>query len=178
MGQHHYDELPPELKAKFVEQMNQAKGILVSSFTTVTLYPKPYVSFNIKLPSNTYVAMQDSKVFTASGLKDTRVAEAFAKRKPKFGDLWCENVQHELVDDDGRLKKGLGGTWWMRCRILPDKCVQVADHVIVVAKVVESGGYEGGEGIGLVYAEGDYRKVGEVVDTEKEKGDIRREVRS
>ena len=147
----------------------------MSSFTTVTLSPKTHVSFNIKLPSHTFAAMQDSKVFTASGLKDTRVAEAFAKRKPKFGDEWCEEVQHELVEDDGRLKKGMGGTWWMRCRILPDKCVQVGDHVIVVAKVMESGGYEGGEGIGLVYAEGDYRKVGEVVDTEKEKGAIRRE---
>lgn len=42
--------------------------------------------------------------------------------------------------------------------------------MVVVAKVVESGGYEGGEGIGLVYAEGAYRKVGEVVDIGEEEG--------
>ena len=52
----------------------------------------------------------------------------------------------------------------MRCRLLKEKCVEVGDHMIVVAKVLECGGYEGGEGIGLVYAEGGYRTVGEVAD--------------
>ena len=41
--------------------------------------------------------------------------------------------------------------------------------MVVVARVTECGEYEGGEGIGLVYAEGEYRKVGEVVDVEEEK---------
>lgn len=56
----------------------------------------------------------------------------------------------------------------MRCRVLEEKCVEVGDHAVVVGKVVECGGYEGGEGIGLVYAEGAYRRVGEVVDVEEE----------
>lgn len=48
--------------------------------------------------------------------------------------------------------------------------MEVGDHMLVVAKVLECGGYEGGEGIGLVYAEGSYRKVGEVVDVEDVNG--------
>ena len=149
----------------------QLAGLLVSSFNTVTLTPKPYVSFNIKLPSSTYVAIRASKEFTASGLKDAQVANAFVKRTATVGDFHGDSVWHGLADgDNGRLKEGKGGTWWMRCRFLEDKCVEVGDHVVVVGKVVECGGYEGGEGIGLVYAEGAYRKVGEVVDVEEEKG--------
>ena len=152
-----------------MDQLPKVAGLLVSSFNTVTLTPKPYVSFNIRIPSSTYYAIKVSNEFIASGLKDARVADAFVKRKITAGDLCGDNVWRGLVEVDGRLKEGMGGTWWMRCRLLGDKCVEVGDHVVVVAKVVESGGYEGGEGIGLVYAEGGYRKVGEAVDKTAEK---------
>ena len=144
-------------------------GLLVSSFNTVTLDPKPYVSFNIRLPSLTYEVIRASNGFTASGLKDARVADAFVKRSFTFKDRYSENLWAEWVDGDGRLKRGKGGTWWMRCRLQGDKCVEVGDHIIVVAKVLECGGYEDGEGTGLVYAEGGYRKVGAVVDVREEK---------
>lgn len=74
------------------------------------------------------------------------------------------DVWQGRVGRDGRLEGGKGGTWWMRCRVVGDKCVEVGDHVVVVAEVVECGGYEGGEGMGLVYADGGYRKVGAVED--------------
>ena len=162
----HGRELAPEIEGNGTDMA----GLLVSSFNTVSLNPGPYVSFNIKLPSSTYAAIEASCVFTASGLKDARVADAFVKHKAAAGRPYGDGVWSDLVETDGRLKKGSGGTWWMRCRLQRDKCSQVGDHVIVVAKVVECGGYEGGEGIGLVYAEGDYRKVGEVVDIKEEEG--------
>ncbi|KAF6240497.1 hypothetical protein HO173_001165 [Letharia columbiana] len=161
----------PEVQGKDADQLPKTAGLLVSSFNTVTLTPKPYVSFNIRLPSSTYFAIKASCEFTASGLKDARVADAFVKRKVARGDPYGESVWHGLIESDGRLKEGMGGTWWMRCRLLGEKCVEVGDHVVVVAKVVESGGYEGGEGIGLVYAEGGYRKVGDVVGVDEEKAD-------
>lgn len=159
-----------DVKQNDVDKLPKIAGLLVSSFNTVTLTPKPYVSFNIRLPSSTYFAIKTSMEFTASGLKDAQVADAFVKRKSTIEDFHGDNVWHGLADIDGRLKEGKGGTWWMRCRLLEDKCVEVGDHMVVVGKVVESGGYEGGEGIGLVYAEGAYRKVGEVVDVGEEKG--------
>ena len=72
------------------------------------------------------------------------------------------------MESNGRLKKGLGGTWWMRCRLQGDKCVALGDHMIVVGKVLECGGYEGGEGMGLIYAEGGYRKVGTAINMDFE----------
>lgn len=165
-----HNELAPEIKELNEDQSPKIAGLLVSSFNTVTLTPEPYVSFNIKLLSRTYCAIKASSEFTASGLKDAQVADAFVKRKFTSSDYYGDNVWHGLVEIDGRLKEGKGGTWWMRCRLLGDKCVEVGDHMVVVAKVVECGGYKGGEGIGMVYADGVYRKVGEVVDVKEETG--------
>ena len=77
------------------------------------------------------------------------MADAFVKRA-EVGRA------EEVVEGDGRLKGGKGGTWWMRCRLVRGKCMPVGDHVIVVGEVLECGTYEGGAGIGLVYAEGVY----------------------
>ena len=139
-------------------------GLLVSSFNTVTLEPHVYVSFNIRLPSTTYTIMKYSNGFVASGLKDAVVADAFVKRHKTSAPedtMECNSTRWQtyVLETDGRLKRDQGGTWWMRCRLARDKCVEVGDHVIVVAKVVACGGYSHGEGIGLVYAEGGYRKV-------------------
>ena len=152
------------------DQPSQIAGLLVSSFNTVTLTPKPYVSFNIKLPSRTYATIKASGGFTASGLRDARIADALVKRRYIPWDPHADSFWHDWVENDGRLKKGKGGTWWMRCRLLGEKCVEVGDHMIVVAKVLECGGYEGGEGVGLVYAEGGYRKVGQVADVKEVDG--------
>ena len=91
------------------------------------------------------------------------------KRRFTPQDPFGANFWHGLVEDDGRLKEGKGGTWWMRCRLSGDRCVEVGDHMVVVAKVLECGGYEGGEGTGLVYAQGGYREVGDAVDLKEEK---------
>ena len=116
-------------------------GLLVSSFNTVALHPTPYVSFNIKLPSLTYDVIRASNGFTASGLKDARVADALVKRGVALRNRYSETFWAEWVEgDDGRLAKGKGGTWWMRCRLLGDRCVEVGDHMIVVAMVLECGG--------------------------------------
>ena len=141
-------------------------GLLVSSFNTVALTPHVYVSFNVRLPSNTYTGMQRYHGFTASGVKDPVVADAFVKRRHPSGDETepDENRWQGLVTTDGKLKPGMGGTWWMHCRLVQEKCVEVGDHVIVVGEVLACGGYWRGEGTGLVYAEGAYRKVEPAVD--------------
>ena len=57
----------------------------------------------------------------------------------------------------------------MRCRLVPEKCVEVGDHVIVVAEVQSCGGYKGGKGMGLVYAERGYRKLEAEIDMVQER---------
>ena len=145
------DGLPPPKTA----------GLLVSSFNTVALTPRVYVSFNIRLPSTTYATIRSYNGFTASGLKNAVVADAFVKRGHPSG-YETDPDDHRwrmFVTADGQLKPGMGGTWWMHCRLVQEKCVHVGDHVIVVGEALACGGYSRGEGIGLVYAEGLYRRV-------------------
>ena len=54
----------------------------------------------------------------------------------------------------------------MECRISRGKCVDVGDHVVVVAEVLKAGEYEGIGEAGLIYVDGRYRRVGQVVRQE------------
>lgn len=50
-----------------------------------------------------------------------------------------------------------------------NKCVEVEDHVIIVAEVLDAAAYHDGDReMGLVYAEGNYRRVGTIVDVDTE----------
>jgi len=138
-------------------------GLLVSSFNTITLDPKPYVSFNIKRPSRTYDAIYQSGRFTASGMSDASIAHAFVK------NVGSTRVWEQMIGDRGRLKEEKGGVWWMSCALIKNKCVEVEDHVIIVAEVLDAAAYHDGDReMGLVYAEGNYRRVGTIVDVDTE----------
>lgn len=124
-------------------------GLLVSSFNTVTLSPIPMVSFNIKLPSSTYTAIRASRSFTASAINSAPTARMLVDGRPDH-----------VVATSGRLKMGAGGVWWMRCTWVPEKSMEVGDHMIVVGEVMETGKYgEGGEGRVVVYLNGGYRSL-------------------
>ena len=145
----------PEQAAK-----DRACGLLVSSFNTVTLSPRPIVSFNIKLPSSTYNAISESGSFIASGLASTETAYAFAKG-PR-----ASTILENIIDKEGKLKDGKSGTWWMACKVVEKDCMKIGDHVIVIGEVFKAASY-GGEQCepGIVYLDGKYRRVGEVLDT-------------
>ena len=141
------------------QSLHMYRGLLVSSFNTVTLRPKPYVSFNLRLPSSTYDAICQSRTFTASGITNAVVADSFVKARDN-GKAW-----EQFLGKNGRLKEGLGGTWWMRCAWEQERSVQVEDHVVIIAEVISAGTYTDWNGQpGLIYAEGKYRWVGHAVD--------------
>lgn len=52
----------------------------------------------------------------------------------------------------------------MQCRLVQEKCAQLGDHVVVVGEVLRAGEYEGNKGPGVIYVNGEYREVGEVVE--------------
>ncbi|EFE43597.1 putative oxidoreductase [Trichophyton verrucosum HKI 0517] len=64
------------------------RGMTVSSFNTVTLSPKPVISFNVKLPSETYNAIRFSSRFLVHLLSPT---EAMARLALEFSKGY-ENV--------------------------------------------------------------------------------------
>lgn len=96
-------------------------------------------------------------------MSDASIAHAFVKHGGST------KVWEQMVGDGGKLKGGKGGVWWMSCSLTKKKCVEIEDHVIIVGEVVDAAAYQDGEGeIGLVYAEGKYRRVGTVVEVDTE----------
>ncbi|EEP75768.1 predicted protein [Uncinocarpus reesii 1704] len=67
------------------------RGMTVSSFNTVTLYPEPIVSFNVKLPSETYDAIRSSQRFLVHLLSSNGVTANLAREFSRGH----ENVQME-----------------------------------------------------------------------------------
>ena len=73
--------------------------------------------------------------------------------------------------DGGKLANGRGGLWWMRCQYMERESVKVADHVVIIGKVVDTGSYNDDlledqhtSGRPLIYSEGRYRVAGEAID--------------
>ena len=130
---------------KTLEDEPEPRGLLVSSFNTVTLSPRPYVSFNIKLPSSTWDAIKASGHFTASGIDNSATATAFAKGEADSGDRATKGGwMRDWITEDGRLLHYWTAYWWMRCRCTAKQSLLVGDHLVVVGEVLQVGEYEYG----------------------------------
>ena len=107
-------------------------GLLVSSFNTVTLRPKPLVSFNIKLPSSTYNAIATSGKFNATAIWSTETAESYIKR------MHSESLQDQGLDSQSQSSASVlsGGLFKFDCEWLKEKSTEVGDHVIMVGRVL------------------------------------------
>ncbi|GAB1736172.1 hypothetical protein NU219Hw_g6847t1 [Hortaea werneckii] len=172
------------------------RGVTVSSFTAVTLFPQPIVSFNLKVPSRTWDAIASSQWLTAHILSANTDAatltHAFTQPYPSpehaFHVIRKLGVQISLPTNEPsrspRLNHKEAVLAQVHARVLPAKCVQAGDHVIVVAEVKKVGiarrederrPIEGGrekalarlgsdEVVGLTYAKKGYRKgAGEMI---------------
>ncbi|KAI4190327.1 MAG: hypothetical protein L6R41_000853 [Letrouitia leprolyta] len=144
-------------------------GLLVSSFSTITLSPSPYVSFNLKLPSSTYSEIQQSRTFVASAISKVELAKDFLldKKDPRFLVALDRNVRN----GENKLQDGRGGISWMKCQYMERESVKVADHVVVIGKVTETGFYsdktksaEKADYPPLIYSESKYRFAGEPIE--------------
>ncbi|KAI4159325.1 MAG: hypothetical protein LQ342_006648 [Letrouitia transgressa] len=147
-------------------------GLLVSSFNTVTLAPTPYVSFNLKLPSSTFAAIEASGRFTASAINSAQLARAFLNNgTAPAGSCAAATGVVQNVQNGTLVKRGRGGVWWMHCVWTREKSTQVGDHLVIIGKVVQAGSYGASESQAgdqrMVYLDGKYQYVGQIVDHER-----------
>ncbi len=124
------------------EDEPEPRGLLVSSFNTISLSPRPYVSFNIKLPSSTWDAIKASGHFTASGIDNSAIARAFTIGQADNGDKATKGGwARDWMSKDGRLRDPKVAYWWMRCRCTTKQSLLVGDHLIAVGEVLQAGEY-------------------------------------
>lgn len=129
-------------------------GATVSSFNSVTLGPPPIISFNLRVPSTTLSGILKHKQFRVNVLRPTKaaalIADSFVKGKHEEafeetarGRHWVglDNVQplaaRTTVGDSAPFIHGVGIRAVVSCKAIPEKFVEVGDHVIVVAEVIK-----------------------------------------
>ncbi|KAL2759166.1 hypothetical protein ACRALDRAFT_1075423 [Sodiomyces alcalophilus JCM 7366] len=169
------------------------RGMTMSSFTSLSLQPRPLVTFNIATPSRTLSAVQKSRHFNVHILKDNiegaKVADWFTRgnaagqhvsqgllvgagSRPIGDEEGSPGCEAEMGANEAPVLKGEGILYIIRCKVLDDAplggLIPVKDHVIVVGEVVDI--LEGRNGeewreddFGLVYADRRYRQLGNVM---------------
>ncbi|KAK5113475.1 hypothetical protein LTR62_003344 [Meristemomyces frigidus] len=171
--------------------IDHCRGVTVSSFNTVTLQPKPVITFNLKVPSRTWDAMVDSgqlsvyiMAATPSAAAITHIftqphsdpADPFYRLRDRGVDVKLTadpSMPPRIVAADGAVLARVDAT------LLKDKCVWVGDHVVVLAKVhyvtlpafepkVISDKEERWRNLegsaGLAYSRQSYRGLGDVIE--------------
>ena len=133
-------------------------GLLVSSFNTVTLYPDPVVSFNIKLPSSTFDAIKASGAFKVFPITSVETAQAFMRGQ------WANNRRRKANLVNATRDEDLisNAPFEMSCEWLEQKSIAIGDHVVMLGRVldVEDSGMSR-KSSQLIYSEGRYRNAGE-----------------
>ncbi|KAF4305641.1 Flavin reductase-like FMN-binding protein [Botryosphaeria dothidea] len=152
------------LTNEYEEALDQLRAMTVSSLNTISLDPEPIVSFNIRTPSSTWDAIQATPRFRIFLLRPTErareLALSFARGETRQGffETLRRGMRIHLSRPGGVFKLYMDTTEWhveegnfdpnpapllkskgiaccLSCTLLPEKCVQVNDHVIVVASV-------------------------------------------
>ncbi|QDS77929.1 hypothetical protein FKW77_001154 [Venturia effusa] len=154
-------------------------GVTISSLQSVTLGPPAIVSFNLKMPSRTLSGLLHHRQFGVHLLLGDKhgkeIADAFVQqrhheafkslsRNGRWVGLGLDPI--ERVEDCRKrvpLIRGAGIFNFMRCEVLPDKSVQVGDHMVVIAKV-HAIGIDPNEDVPrretLLYVHGNYSRPG------------------
>ena len=136
------------------EKRKLARGVTVSSFCTVTLHPKPIISFNLRVPSRSWDAISESGNLRVHLLKASpegaTVAHAFTLPYEQPHEPFEHLSQSGLVKVWNLLTNSKRPSKVPRlradnaiyadfiARIMPEKCIEVGDHMIVVAEVTRT----------------------------------------
>lgn len=161
----------------------------VSSFNTVTLHPKPVISFNVHHPSETLLALQSSSRFLvhllAPGAAAARLARDFARGNENLdlGEfewdyhkylprLRRRRQQQQSQEEEGEKHEREDFSFVLECQYIPDKTIQVYDHIIVLGTVEKvlaasprsSTDIQERDDFCLTYADTRFWKMGEQVE--------------
>ncbi|OQO08043.1 hypothetical protein B0A48_06836 [Cryoendolithus antarcticus] len=160
------------------EDFVHLRGVTVSSFNTVTMHPKPLISFNLKTPSRTWDAMQQTARIMvhvlAANPAGAAIAQAFTVAHENAHEPFLELQKRGVfvfMPHKSRVRAPeltQRGAVIARIRVDLDlgKCVALGDHVIVVGEVSHVKGLDSVVGFhegALAYSQQGYRELGEVV---------------
>ena len=135
-------------------------GMLVSSFNTVTLSPNPIVTFNIKLPSSTYSAIEETGYFSITAPASAEQAMAYSKGLGAL--LSADSPLKERINQNSTAEFQASSAFQMQCQWLKEKSIEIGDHMVMVGQVLslQENGLKTEESRVLIYSNGQYRYAG------------------
>lgn len=160
-------------------------GLTMSSFTPLSLFPSPVITFNIAVPSRTEAAIAKARHFMihilSGDVKGARLADVFRTgnahpantlrelRRSGCEVVWPPGAPVPHQDERQPFLQGVGVLYVLRCRLLDEPLgglVPVRDHVVVVGEILEiiAGEAEvtdstGAPCFGLLYGNRRYRQL-------------------
>jgi flavin reductase (DIM6/NTAB) family NADH-FMN oxidoreductase RutF len=169
-------------------------GAIVSSFNTVTIAPSPIISFNLRQPSRTLDTLLKMRKFQVTALHGSEqgkiIANAFLQHQHANAFRYLatktnvrvykrplvESTDNVIGPHDERVQaphlycKAVLAR--MNCEVIRDKCVEVGDHTIVVARVLWAFHRTAHDGkardTGLIYYNRDFGSVSRKVTLQEE----------
>ena len=144
---------------------NDETGMLVSSFNTVTLFPDPVVTFNIKLPSSTYSTIEATGHFSVLAPESVEQAKMYSRGIATGSSM---NAREEIsYSSDSIAGLRPSSTFRLECRWLREKSIVIGDHIVMVGQVLSAhdGSSDTIKRRVLIYSNGQYRYAGDPVRT-------------
>ena len=156
------------------------RGLLVSSWTVVTLDPRPVVAFSVRVPSATYDAIRAQRWFRLYAVGDAETADGFVgpappEAAPRMTSLTTRTPETTALEAKRRLRTRRrlerSALWGLECRTVRDEdWGRVGDHVLVMGEVEGSWWppwqeQQAGGRQAVLYQGGEYRAVGARLET-------------
>ena len=143
------------------------QGLLVSSWTIVTLDPRPVVIISLRVPSAAYDAIRAKRGFRLYPVSDSQTADAFAR---PFKPTTTSSPEATVLDAQRRLRMRDNiekqAPWCLACEIARSELWGiVGDHVLILGRVhgmwtPKRQDEDGGNPGAILYQDGAYRAVG------------------
>jgi flavin reductase (DIM6/NTAB) family NADH-FMN oxidoreductase RutF len=127
-----------------------SRGVTVSSLCTVTLHPKPVVSFNLRVPSRSWDAISASGFLRVHLLKASpegataahvftlpyeQSHEPFKHLTEKGGHMSYPRTRNPAKVPEIIWPEAIHANFV--AKVLREKCIEVGDHMIIVAEVIK-----------------------------------------
>ncbi|KAI5951984.1 hypothetical protein KGF54_005059 [Candida jiufengensis] len=165
------------------EEIKTLHGMTLSSVVSLSVYPKPFLQFNLHLPSYTSISLKENKYCAIHLMSPTqessKIARIFAKgnklkQQDEDGEVFHEMTTpfNELTDKDYEyykindkveipiLKTGVESIFI--CKV--DQFIPIHDHEIWIIEVIKILNFNDKKTGGLLYYNRGFHKIGESVE--------------
>jgi flavin reductase (DIM6/NTAB) family NADH-FMN oxidoreductase RutF len=147
------------------------RGMTVSSLSSITLEPEPIISFSIRAPSRTLDCIATGRPFTVNFLNadptGALIADIFSRPhddpSQPFRTIQASSLadvyEYETDNPSGPAIGSASIPTRFTCELLPGKSLEVGDHTVIFARIIDIWRDHDHSRTFLAYAQAGYRRL-------------------